>query len=831
MLIVAALSFNAPVMLLGLLAAGIPVVLHLLNKSRSPIVPFSTLRFLKITAMKTSRRRQLQHWLLLLLRMAVFALIAVSVAQPQIWGGSSATAYIMIVAFLAGIGLLALAILRLATGGHPILEHPPEEPAIVGQHAAPREKPPSMVTHWGTAAALLLAAVALLGLSVFGLGSDAFFSGAGQGYSGHSTAAVIILDNSHSMLARIDSASRLQRAKDQVRQLLLDTIRPAEAALLATNPGTIPPKDVLTTNMNEILGYVGQLQTVGRAKPMRDRLREAVRILAGTAQPNKMLIVISDMARQAFSDPEVFMPVRDVPDLQVVLMPQASGAPPADVGIMSFVVGQGQAVIGNELVFEAQVLNNADAADVRDLQLLVDDQLVPGVEPRVQLGPAGSNMGRASIKIPYRASKAGLHRFTLKLKNAGDAMAWDDQRDLVLNVADQVKVLVIGPEETLRSRSTAYFVTAALNPFAGGAPGTRSAWGVDPAYRGASAASDETLVKYAAVFVCDLPHVPAGLADSLLRYVNGGGRICWLLGPAVDGASYNQELGPRALLPGALSNPVVSSVGSTVDWVDTDTNIFANLFTSQEPFRQIVVTGRWGLVGNAPQRGRVLGKLVDGSAFITTHMVGDRNGEIYTLLTANTADWSNLGTTVTFLPMLVRIALGDLQHVKTALAADPGMAVDLAPPTQDRAVTLDVTAAEGGATINVTALLTDKQNPRWVFDRTYVTGLYTWRSVDGRFTGEFVINPPGEEVDLLPADAEALGREMKAKLPAVVAATASDLLTKLKKQSEATSLAPGVVAFVLMLAVLEALFANRYKPSVNLGQRHLAGVPVQARAA
>ena len=53
-----ALTFSDPVLLIGLLAAGIPVLLHLLNRVRSPVVPFSTLRFLRITAQKTARKRR-----------------------------------------------------------------------------------------------------------------------------------------------------------------------------------------------------------------------------------------------------------------------------------------------------------------------------------------------------------------------------------------------------------------------------------------------------------------------------------------------------------------------------------------------------------------------------------------------------------------------------------------------------------------------------------------------------------------------------------------------------------------------------------------------------
>ena len=77
-----AISFNSGWLLLGLLAAAIPVVLHLLSAVRAPEQLFPTLRFLRISMQKTARRRRLEHWLLLILRSALLALLALAVAEP-----------------------------------------------------------------------------------------------------------------------------------------------------------------------------------------------------------------------------------------------------------------------------------------------------------------------------------------------------------------------------------------------------------------------------------------------------------------------------------------------------------------------------------------------------------------------------------------------------------------------------------------------------------------------------------------------------------------------------------------------------------------------------
>lgn len=76
------LSFDKPWYLIGMLAAAIPIVLHLLWRVRAPQLLFSTLRFLRISMEKTARRRKIQNWLLLALRALLFGLLAAAIAQP-----------------------------------------------------------------------------------------------------------------------------------------------------------------------------------------------------------------------------------------------------------------------------------------------------------------------------------------------------------------------------------------------------------------------------------------------------------------------------------------------------------------------------------------------------------------------------------------------------------------------------------------------------------------------------------------------------------------------------------------------------------------------------
>ena len=49
------MTFAAPLLLLAALAAAIPIALHMINRRTAKELPFSTLRFLKISVEKTRR--------------------------------------------------------------------------------------------------------------------------------------------------------------------------------------------------------------------------------------------------------------------------------------------------------------------------------------------------------------------------------------------------------------------------------------------------------------------------------------------------------------------------------------------------------------------------------------------------------------------------------------------------------------------------------------------------------------------------------------------------------------------------------------------------------
>jgi Aerotolerance regulator N-terminal/von Willebrand factor type A domain len=86
------MAFLNPIFLLGAIAAGLPVLVHLVRRTRAPRVQFPSLMFLRKIEQKTIRRRKLRNLLLLLMRCAALLLLAFAFSRPFFTGSTSVSA-------------------------------------------------------------------------------------------------------------------------------------------------------------------------------------------------------------------------------------------------------------------------------------------------------------------------------------------------------------------------------------------------------------------------------------------------------------------------------------------------------------------------------------------------------------------------------------------------------------------------------------------------------------------------------------------------------------------------------------------------------------------
>ena len=96
------LFFLHPVYLFGLLAASLPILIHLLNRRRMKRIRFPAVRFILLSQKRISRSYRLRHWLLLALRTMAIILLALLLANPIFQTGAG---------LFAGGGTVSLVIL------------------------------------------------------------------------------------------------------------------------------------------------------------------------------------------------------------------------------------------------------------------------------------------------------------------------------------------------------------------------------------------------------------------------------------------------------------------------------------------------------------------------------------------------------------------------------------------------------------------------------------------------------------------------------------------------------------------------------------------------
>lgn len=94
--------FLYPAFLIGLVAASLPVLIHLLNRRRLQRIRFPAVRFILLSQKRISRSYRLRHWLLLALRTLAIVLLVLLLANPIFQTGAG---------LFAGSGPVSLVVL------------------------------------------------------------------------------------------------------------------------------------------------------------------------------------------------------------------------------------------------------------------------------------------------------------------------------------------------------------------------------------------------------------------------------------------------------------------------------------------------------------------------------------------------------------------------------------------------------------------------------------------------------------------------------------------------------------------------------------------------
>lgn len=198
---------------------------------------------------------------------------------------------------------------------------------------------------------------------------------------------------------------------------------------------------------------------------------------------------------------------------------------------------------------------------------------------------------------PRQVKVGGPHLVTVSVNagERGDALKLDDRRHRVVDVASELKVLIVeGVRAQKFMESSGAFLQMALapptaNPTGIGAP--RSATHVTTELISDGELDAKALGDYRAVALAGVPQLTVRQADALAAFVRNGGTLLLFMGERVNKDAYNSVLLPRKLLPGPLTRLADARDQGTAYVFDFNPSPNAPVHRYLESFRGLANTG------------------------------------------------------------------------------------------------------------------------------------------------------------------------------------------------------------------------------------------------
>ncbi|HYO07409.1 MAG TPA: BatA domain-containing protein [Tepidisphaeraceae bacterium] len=456
----------------GLLLAGIPILIHILNRRRYKTVQWAAMEFLLRAMRKNRRRLKFEQWILLATRCLVLLLAGIALARP--------------------LGCRDSAIASMA----------------------------------GTRSGL----------------------------------HVIVIDNSYSTAYegdRTNARTHLDRGK-QLAKELIDTFQ-AGGEAVAIITASRPAASVLspaTYDLQAARGGVDRVQQAYGSTDLLGALRAAQAIAnAEKTLGQRRLYLITDGTRSAWETPDAAAIKQLGPELA------------RQYRVAHFHLGKaGQ---WNQVALDVKPagnlvstrLNNDLTARLHSfgqgpdalLQWKLDDSVLPG-GGQVRFGAEPVTLAQPGAS--FRAG--GAHVVSAGLVTQ-DRLKIDDTRHRVLDVASEMKVLIVEGERGMsKLGGSGAFLELALAPprEATAEGGAKTDSYVAPEVVSDLELGNKVLTDYRAVILAGVAQLTAAQADQLALFVKQGGGLITFMGEPVVGDSYNQVLLPRGLVPGPLTKRV-----------------------------------------------------------------------------------------------------------------------------------------------------------------------------------------------------------------------------------------------------------------------------------
>lgn len=503
------MSFLNATLIFGTLAAAVPIVLHLIARREPKQVVFPAVRFLTQRIETHRSRLRVRRWLLLALRAALLAALAIALARPQIHQAAMGT--------WISIGVLA------ATGLALIL---------MAAWAMTRRR--------GAALRYGLAAAGIVLMLAAGAWGATAVSGTPHISSGDAApaAVAIVIDNSPRSGYRTADGSRIEAMREMAQWLL--SRFPADSRLAVLDRSARPA--VFEIDRASAVRRVERTEPRQSVRPLSERIEAAVRLVRTSELQRRAVFVLTDLTAESWtpvdgSDANTLLPplLAQTPrvTLQVVDLGSedrrnrrlgeiriADATPPRDVPVpVEPVLHMPEGAREQSVTAELKLYEQTPGLPVlRDGEtVLPESRLVDRTTATVRGG------GETKLLLTLPPLSTGTHSGLVRLTGA-DPLAVDDVRYLTVQVRAASPILLVGD-----AQETRLLTQALLAPFHIG--DARSEFAVQRIVHRELTA--EMLDGYGVIGLLDPPPPSAALAAALQQWVRQGGQLFVALGPAM----------------------------------------------------------------------------------------------------------------------------------------------------------------------------------------------------------------------------------------------------------------------------------------------------------
>lgn len=360
--------------------------------------------------------------------------------------------------------------------------------------------------------------------------------------------AIIALDASYSMGARIGHQSVFERGQDVARQILSSLKRGDKASivLLSERPQSFPADP--SSRIAELQQEVGNLQNTAYAGSLVQSLQTLQRLVAARPLPQVRLYIITDQQARFWERlDEAGEAFRAITRQARTVVVDVGGEGGANLTALDLRTDLPIVSPGVPLRFLADVANYSPAP-VRNagIALLVDGR--PAQTQSFSADPGQT----VTVSFSHVFLQPGPH--TAQIQLDPDALVTDNARYLAVQVEEQIPVLIVDPKGTLPEEQTeTWLLRFALNPQLG-----ENRYELAP-FRPDLATPAELesarLEQYRIVFLANVESLSADATDRLVEFVKKGGGIVTFLGDRVDPRRYNERFfrNGEGFLPAGLN--------------------------------------------------------------------------------------------------------------------------------------------------------------------------------------------------------------------------------------------------------------------------------------